>query len=677
MVYLALYNNKLIDAIEVLGKTSRKYICPDPDCNDNLIYRKHHERNINRINENNESVNILSLVTAHFTHYNKNKDSTCNSHCFISSIGNPDAIEFYRKWCCPFINESIYNCFNSKSKFHIMYEDIQIITSIKTNNKDFIQKKESFIHNNEKLIWILKINGSSRNTLNNIIIRRIYYENNEIVITKYYLISDNDEYYDFELYDINKSIIYLDFGYNQLVKLIKNSNYQGYEVELISISEFINKFSKIKKSEYNIQLSKDIDIKNYDIHIDILTKTETNYNNMINYFNVYKNSFKSKVNHRTDKIFHKEYLKLQEEYNIENVEIIQQKIYYKKSYENNSYDCNKFIWNDNDDNFDNYINSIIKCNDCINNILNSNNIKCDNCIKYNAIKLHSDNIYFLYKKRDESYWLYNDHINLFKLYNDDFDNYLKLNIKCDVCINNIINNGLIPNIDNIRKSCKCENCKFIIDIVNNPRIILDPKYNNFNIEYYVNLFKLSNYHDQYFYNILKMMYDIRCNCIINNKFKINIINPYKCVNCKYNKLYEESKTCNIINKYNLSYDEYKNIWDNNNDDEFDNYLKLNIKCNDCINNFKNNNCKFNIKCVNCKMYDESCKYNKIMEKQEHKKLLKLDGEACKCDILLKNICKCDILLKNICMCKSPIYELIKISNNMFCINCNKWKCRCK
>jgi hypothetical protein len=36
---------------------------------------------------------------------------------------------------------------------------------------------------------------------------------------KYYLISDNDEYYDFELYDINKSIIYLDFGYNQLVKL--------------------------------------------------------------------------------------------------------------------------------------------------------------------------------------------------------------------------------------------------------------------------------------------------------------------------------------------------------------------------------------------------------------------------------------------------------------------------
>ena len=592
MVFMALCNDKLIDATEIVEKINSKYICTDPTCNDNLIYRKHHNRNINRINENNEIISILSLVTAHFVHQNNNKVSTCNSQHFLHSIGNDDAINFYRKWTSPFINESIYNCFNSKSKFHILYEDIQIITSIKTNNNDFIQKKESFIHNNEKLIWILKINSSKCNTLNNTIIRRRYYEINKIIMTKYYLISDNDDYYDFELYDINKSIIYLDFGYNQLVKLIKNSNYQGYEVELINISNFINLFSKIKKSEYNIKMSEDMSIINFDIHIDILTNTEIKLNNILYDFNVFKNNIKSKVNHSTDKFYHKEYLKLKEKYNIKYVEIIQQNIYFKKSYENNSYDCNKFIWNNNDDNFDNYINSIIKCNECINNIINSNNIKCDNCIKYNAIKSYSDHIYFLYKRSDESCWLYNDYINLFKLYNDDFDNYLKQNIKCNECINNIINNSLIPNIDNIKKSCRCENCKFIIDIVNNPQIILDPKYNNFNIEYYVNLFKLSNYHDQYLYSRFKIMYNIRCNCIINNKFKININNQYKCINCKYNKLYEESKIFNIINKYNLLYNEYKNIWNNNNDD-FDNYINSIIKCNECINNFKNNNCKFN------------------------------------------------------------------------------------
>ena len=638
MVFLALCNDELIDATEILLKQNIKYICTDPNCNDNLIYTKHHNRNINYINENNETISVLSSITAHFKHQNKNKISTCNSECFIHSIGKSDAIDFYRIWTQLFINESVYNCFNSNSKFHILYEDIQIITSIKINNKDFIQKKESFIHNNEKLIWILKINGSSRNTINNIIIRRKYYDKNENIVTKYYLISDNDYYYDFELYDINKSIVYLDFGYNQLVKLIKNSYYQGYEVELINIIDFINLFSKIKKSEYNIKILEDIRFINYDIHIDILTNTEKLLNNMLNDFILFKNNIKSKVNHRTDKFYHKELFKLKNEYNIEYVELIQQNIYFKKSYENNSYDCNRFIWHNNNDDFDNYINSIIKCNYCINNIINSNNITCCNCIKYNAIKSNSDHIYFLYKKSNESYWLYNDYINLFKLYNDDFDNYLKLNIKCDVCINNIMNNGEIPNIDNIRKSCQCDNCKFIIDIVNNPRIILDPKYNNFNIEYYVNLFKLSNYHDQYFYKKFKMMYNIRCKCIINNKFKINQNNLYKCVNCKYNKLYEESKICNIINKYNLLYDEYKNIWYNNNDD-FDNYLKFNIKCNECIDNLKNNIIIKINNCLNCKINGEKKNNNNIINKynllyDEYYKLNNIKLTK-KCFIILK------------------------------------------
>lgn len=80
-----------------------------------------------------------------------------------------------------------------------------------------------------------------------------------------------------------------------------------------------------------------------------------------------------------------------------------------------------------------------------------------------------------------------------------------------------------------------------------------------------------------------MIYNIRCTCIINNKFKINKNNLYTCVNCKYNKLYGERRNINKIYEYNLSYDEYYNIWNNNNDN-FDLYLKLNIKCNDCINN---------------------------------------------------------------------------------------------
>jgi hypothetical protein len=43
----------------------------------------------------------------------------------------------------------------------------------------------------------------------------------------------------------------------------------------------------------------------------------------------------------------------------------------------------------------------------------------------------------------------------------------------------------------------------------------------------------------------------------------------------------------------------------------------------------------------------------------------------------KQLCKCGIMIVNICICKNQNYELHKQNNNLFCINCKKWKCRCK
>jgi len=40
----------------------------------------------------------------------------------------------------------------------------------------------------------------------------------------------------------------------------------------------------------------------------------------------------------------------------------------------------------------------------------------------------------------------------------------------------------------------------------------------------------------------------------------------------------------------------------------------------------------------------------------------------------ENMCKCGICKK--CDCETPKYELMKKSNNLFCTNCDKWKCRC-
>jgi len=42
----------------------------------------------------------------------------------------------------------------------------------------------------------------------------------------------------------------------------------------------------------------------------------------------------------------------------------------------------------------------------------------------------------------------------------------------------------------------------------------------------------------------------------------------------------------------------------------------------------------------------------------------------------KYICKCGIDMINICKCENPKYENVKHSNNLYCVNCNKWHCRC-
>jgi hypothetical protein len=40
-------------------------------------------------------------------------------------------------------------------------------------------------------------------------------------------------------------------------------------------------------------------------------------------------------------------------------------------------------------------------------------------------------------------------------------------------------------------------------------------------------------------------------------------------------------------------------------------------------------------------------------------------------------CKCGIEFKYICKCDNPKYELVKINRQLWCIPCDKWKCRCK
>jgi len=41
--------------------------------------------------------------------------------------------------------------------------------------------------------------------------------------------------------------------------------------------------------------------------------------------------------------------------------------------------------------------------------------------------------------------------------------------------------------------------------------------------------------------------------------------------------------------------------------------------------------------------------------------------------IVQQDCKC---VSHLCICENPQYELVKLSNNLFCVCCKKWKCRC-
>lgn len=61
----------------------------------------------------------------------------------------------------------------------------------------------------------------------------------------------------------------------------------------------------------------------------------------------------------------------------------------------------------------------------------------------------------------------------------------------------------------------------------------------------------------------------------------------------------------------------------------------------------------------------------ILKKQKEK------DELCRqYELQMKQKCKCTLMIINICKCKLPNYKLNELSNNLECMNCNKWKCRC-
>ena len=617
MVFFALQDNIPVNAQDIYGKIKIKFLCCDNKCNSYLSFIESHHRTINIKDKNGQIITKNVDVSSHFKH-NKDLDSTkiCSVENFINLLGNSQAREFYKYWTNFFIFESIKNTFNSESKFHILFKNIMIQTSSKELSVKQIKDKEHYAQNNEKITWILQVNDSVRQKIIPLIIKRKYYTKNSFFTEKYYINSETNYYHDFELFDYNKSNIYIDIGLSKLFKLVKKT-FQGFEVEPIKISEFLNLFSEIINPNINIPKYEKIKITTYNIYNEILEIQKVKYDKMEKELDRFKKDNIEKLKHTKSREYHNKYISVKSHYNIDYCENIQNKIYENKLINDYSIDCLQFIWKIYDEN-----EIPINCSTCnkiyTTKIENKQDHKyCDACInKYDYLLIKNNDP--LFESTDKSFdeiqkiWAsQNDNICNFirKIKNNNYCNEcIKNNFKnkqdykyCVTCINKYNYNNLKCNdplfestdksFDEIQTIWASQNdniCNFIRKIKNN----------NYCNECIKNNFKIKNSKD---HKYCDACIKYNCNECIKNNFEYcmtcSINMNYKLI---YTKIKTDRRNSNKILK-NINFDELVKIWKVNNDD-FYCYIKNKYcidMCKICLKQKFYNN-KYDIKdCIKC------------------------------------------------------------------------------
>ena len=167
---------------------------------------------------------------------------------------------------------------------------------------------------------------------------------------------------------------------------------------------------------------------------------------------------------------------------------------------------------------------------------------------------------------------------------------------------------------------------------------------------------------------------------INIEWLINSVNK-NCYSC-CNNLYIDFKDGNTIS--NITADRINNNDDHNinNIRPCCNWCSIQLyKCIECDNYFdklieskhiKNNNPSDKLNHISVEKITETDKLNHIsVEKITETDKLNSNYQPTFNNKI--NYCRCEI---DICKCDFPDYELVKCNNNLFCIKCNKWKCRC-
>lgn len=177
-----------------------------------------------KCNDNNVSfVNSLKKQS-HFRH---SKNTTCSASKSFKEFN----IDFYKNWFNLFKKEYRKPYWYNINLENIEYENNIIMIRYNHQTEKKIKNIETYIKSN-KIIWILSLENRKYN--------KIYFHKGKIYID--FIGNKND----IPIFDNNKSIIYLDTGFDILLKVKLDSyNNNGQEIEIIYIKDFCKQYDEL------------------------------------------------------------------------------------------------------------------------------------------------------------------------------------------------------------------------------------------------------------------------------------------------------------------------------------------------------------------------------------------------------------------------------------------------
>jgi hypothetical protein len=178
-----------------------------------------------KCNDNNVSFVNSKVKQPHFRH-------SKNTECSASKEFKEFNIDFYKNWFDLFKKQYRKPYWFNVNLEQIKYDNYVIMIRYSHQTEKIIKNIEKYVKEDNKIIWILSLENRKYD--------KIIFHKGKFYID--FIGNKND----IPLYDNNKSIIYLDTGYDVLLKVkLESYNNKGQEIEIVYIKDLCKEYDEL------------------------------------------------------------------------------------------------------------------------------------------------------------------------------------------------------------------------------------------------------------------------------------------------------------------------------------------------------------------------------------------------------------------------------------------------